>query len=68
MLNGALGFAMLLVLLFCQPDDIQATLGSETYYPFISIYAYAVGSDSGANALVGCSTVPLHLIMLSLES
>ena len=51
-LNGCLGFAMLLALLFCQSDDIQATLDSETYYPFISIYAYAVQSNSGGTALV----------------
>ncbi|KAL9096628.1 MAG: hypothetical protein Q9165_001115 [Trypethelium subeluteriae] len=51
MLNGTMGFAMLLALLFCQPDDIQSTIGSDTFYPFINIYAYATQSNSGATAL-----------------
>ncbi len=52
LLNGILGFAMLLALLFCMPSDINSVLGSNTYYPFINIYAYAVGSNSGATAMV----------------
>ena len=52
LLNGTLGFAMLIALLFCMPSNIQDTLNSETYYPFISIYTYAVGSKSGATAMV----------------
>ena len=53
LLNGTLGFAMLLALLFCMPSDIESVLGSDTYYPFMNIYAYAVGSDKGATAMVG---------------
>lgn len=52
LLNGTLGFAMLLALLFCMPSDINSVLGSNTYYPFMNIYAYAVGSNSGATAMV----------------
>ena len=52
MLNGTLGFAMLLALLFCMPDDIESVLGSDTFYPFMNIYAYAVGSNTGATAMV----------------
>lgn len=52
LLNGTLGFAMLLALLFCMPDDIESVLGSNTYYPFMNIYAYAVGSKGGASAMV----------------
>ena len=53
LLNGTLGFAMLLALLFCMPTDIESVLDSETYYPFMNIYAYAVGSTKGATAMVG---------------
>lgn len=55
LLNGSLGFAMLLALLFSMPSDIKSVLNSETYYPFMSIYTYAVGSTSGATALVSPS-------------
>lgn len=57
LLNGSLGFAMLIALLFCMPDDIPSILNSETYYPFMSIYTYAVGSKSGATAMVSLSNV-----------
>ena len=52
LLNGILGFAMLLALLFCMPSDIESVLGSDTFYPFMNIYAYAVGSKAGAIAMV----------------
>ena len=52
LLNGSLGFAMLLALLFCMPSDIKSILNSETYYPFMGVYTYAVGSTSGATAMV----------------
>ena len=52
LMNGTLGFAMLLALVFCMPSDIGSLVESETYYPFMNIYAYAVGSNSGATAMV----------------
>lgn len=52
LLNGTLGFAMMLALLFCMPSDINSVLSSDTYYPFMNIYAYAVGSNAGATAMV----------------
>ena len=52
LLNGTLGFAMLIALLFCMPSDIQGTLNTNTLYPFMSIYAHAVGSNAGATAMV----------------
>ena len=55
LLNGSLGFAMLIALLFCIPSDASSILNSETYYPFMSIYTYAVGSKSGATAMVSPS-------------
>lgn len=52
LLNGTLGFAMLIALVFCMPSDIQGTLNSDTLYPFMNIYTYAVGSNAGATAMV----------------
>lgn len=52
LLNGTLGFAILMALLFCMPSDIQGTLNTNTLYPFMSIYAHAVGSNAGATAMV----------------
>ncbi|KAG7006903.1 hypothetical protein G7Y79_00012g032390 [Physcia stellaris] len=63
LLNGTLGFAMLLALLFCMPTDIESVLSSKTYYPFMNIYAYAVGSTKGATAMVDPRTsLPLYSI------
>ena len=52
LLNGTLGFAMLIALIFCMPGDIQGTLNSDTLYPFMNIYTHAVGSNAGATAMV----------------
>lgn len=57
--NGTLGFAMLLALLFVMPPDLSDVLETETSYPFMSIYAYAVGSTSGATALVSRVAEPI---------
>lgn len=51
-LNGAMGLAMLLAVLFCMPDDVDSVLNSETLFPFIGIFTYAVGSTAGGTALV----------------
>ena len=65
LLNGSLDFVMLLALLFCMPSDIQSILNSETYYPFMNVYTYAVRSTSGAAAIVrpfnSCCDVPCFL-------
>ena len=60
MLNGTLGFAMIIALLFCMPSDIPDTLDAVTFYPFMSIYTYAVGSTAGATAMVSSLTEILH--------
>ena len=52
LLNGTLGFGMLIALLFCIPSDITDVLNTDTLYPFMDIYAYAVGSNTGATAMV----------------
>ena len=60
MLNGTLGFAMLVALMFCMPSDIPETLEAVTFYPFMSIYSYAVGSDRGATAMVSQLSGPQY--------
>lgn len=52
MLNGTLGFAMIIAVLFCMPSDLPDTLDAVTFYPFMSIYTYAVESKAGATAMV----------------
>ena len=56
MLNGILGFAMLIALLFCMPSDISDLVEAVTFYPFMSIYTYAVGSTAGGTAMVCLSS------------
>lgn len=51
-LNGAIGFTMLLALLFVMPSDIDALLQQQPVYPFIGIYQYALKSVGGAQTLV----------------
>ncbi|KAF4630595.1 hypothetical protein G7Y89_g7543 [Cudoniella acicularis] len=50
-LNGAMGFIILLALLFCMPNDVNAVLNDITLFPFIGIFQYAVGSQAGGTAL-----------------
>ena len=68
MLNGTLGFAMLVALMFCMPSDIPETLEAVTFYPFMSIYSYAVGSDRGATAMVRSSCGFYHTMDITDES
>lgn len=51
-LNGALGFGMLLALLFSMSADVKGTINSNPDYPFVGMYQYAVGSAAGASAMV----------------
>lgn len=46
LINGSLGFGMLLAMLFCL-GDIEAALGSPTGYPFMAIFLQATGSVPG---------------------
>jgi choline transport protein len=48
--NGAMGFGMLLTLLYCL-GDIDAALNTPTGYPFIEIFASGVKSTGGATAM-----------------
>lgn len=42
LLNGTLGFAILIALLFYMPSDIKDLLNTDTLYPFMDIYATAM--------------------------
>lgn len=47
MVNGTLGFSMLIATLFCM-GDIDAALAEDAHYPFMPIFRNAVGSTAGA--------------------
>lgn len=51
LVNGTLGFAMLIALLFGL-GDIDKVLDTSTGYPFIAIFAQATNSNAGATAMV----------------
>lgn len=51
LLNGTLGFSMLVAVLFCA-GDYERALDSPTQYPFFEIFAQALGSNKGATAMV----------------
>ena len=50
-INGAMGFGMLLAVLFSM-GDIEAATESDTGYPIIDIFTFATGSISGGTGLV----------------
>ena len=54
LLNGSLGFGMLVAILF-SAGDINQALTSPTGYPFIEIFAQGVGSNNGATGMVSPS-------------
>jgi len=51
LLNGVLGFGMLIGLLFCL-GDLNAALQSPTGYPFMEIFLQGVQSQTGATFMV----------------
>lgn len=60
-INGCLGFGMLLTMLFCS-GNIQDALSSRSGYPFMEIFLQGTGSMGGTLAMVsvllfaaGCS-------------
>ena len=50
-IDGVLGFAMLVTLLFCT-QDIKEALASPTNYPFIQIFQVATNSSAGTVVMV----------------
>lgn len=59
LINGLLGFGMIIALLFCMGDatELLASPVSVAGYPFIQIYYNATGSLAGTNAMVCVSLV-----------
>ena len=60
-INGTLGFAMLIAILFCI-GDIDNALSTPTLYPFMEIFYQAVQSLGGATAM---STLVLLMMILA---
>ena len=50
-LNGTLGFAMLIAVLYCA-GDLTVALDSPTGYPYMEILRQGTGSPGGANGLI----------------
>lgn len=48
--NGTLGFAMILTTLYCM-GDLDAALAENPHYPFMAIFRNAVGSTAGATVM-----------------
>ena len=55
-INGALGFGMLIAVLFCM-GDLDAALNSDTGYPYIEIFYQATNSVSGSLAMVSINLI-----------
>ncbi|KAJ2992942.1 hypothetical protein NUW58_g2005 [Xylaria curta] len=50
LLNGALGFGMMIALLYCL-GDVNIALAEDAHYPFMPIFRNALGSTAGAVVL-----------------
>lgn len=58
LLNGLMGFAALVAVLFCM-GDVQDALATPTGFPIIEIFYQAIGSTAGAAGLV--RVLPWHI-------
>ncbi|KAE8394408.1 choline transport protein [Aspergillus alliaceus] len=56
LINGSLGFGMLLAALYCV-SDVEAAINSATGYPFVEILLQATGSVSGTAVLLAVSII-----------
>lgn len=56
LLNGSMGFAMIIAILFCL-GDLDAALSTDTGYPFIEIFLQATRSVKGTAAMVSVVTI-----------
>ena len=52
LINGVLGLAMLIAVLFCLGDISKITSTPQTQYPFMAVFAQAAGSNSGGAGMV----------------
>ncbi|CAG7930851.1 unnamed protein product [Penicillium olsonii] len=55
LINGSMGFGMLLAMLFCS-GDLEKALASPTGYPFMSIFYQATGSIAGTTVMASIVT------------
>jgi amino acid transporter len=55
LINGSMGFGMLLAMLFCI-GDIESALKSTTGYPFMAIFQQATGSVAGTAVMASIVT------------
>ncbi|KAI0485353.1 amino acid/polyamine transporter I [Xylariaceae sp. FL0804] len=62
LLNGILGFATILTLVYSIQDVETQAVDSTAVYPFVDIFAEAVGSDAGAIGM----TVPMIVLSISM--
>ena len=56
LINGILGFAMIIAVLFISAE-LETALDSPTHYPFMAIFVQATGSVSGATVMASIITV-----------
>ena len=59
-INGTLGFAFVLAILFCM-GDIDAALATDTGYPIIEILRYITGSNAASTAMT-CTIILMALL------
>ncbi|EGP88174.1 uncharacterized protein MYCGRDRAFT_71654 [Zymoseptoria tritici IPO323] len=50
LINGAVGFAMMITILYCL-GDVETVLGTKTGFPFIQIFKDSVGNVPGATVM-----------------
>lgn len=62
LLNGLLGFATIVTVVYSVQDVEEQVYNSTAVYPFIDIFATAVGSDAGAIGM----TVPMIILSISM--
>lgn len=61
LLNGVLGFAMLLTVIFCISDTVEQS-SSATGYPFLDIFTAALGSNAKGTGLVCYEFQQIHTL------
>ena len=56
-LNGLLGFGMMIAILFSLQDIDKVTSTPPTQYPFITVFVEATGSLGGSSAMAAIATI-----------
>ncbi|KAJ0122158.1 hypothetical protein J7T55_002670 [Diaporthe amygdali] len=65
-INGSLGFAMLIAILYCM-GDIDEALAANPSYPFMAIFQSATGSTAGATVMAAIVIViiPIYAVIMT---